>query len=83
MDARLVRKFLYVVAALIVLAIAAAFAYRFFGVELMRMAMVPGERFRPAAAMQAAAYREPRMWLARPDIPGNPALWTPAGHHPR
>lgn len=83
MDARLVRKFLYVVAALIVLAIAAAFAYRFFGVELMRMAMVPGERFRPAAAMQAAAYREPRMWLARPDIPGNPALWTPVGHRPR
>ena len=82
-EARLVRKFLYVVAGLVVLAIAAAFAYRFYGVELMRMAMVPGERFRPAAAIRAADYREPRMWLARPDLPGNPARWTPAGYRPR
>ena len=82
-DAALVRKFLYVVAGLIVLALAAALAYRIWGVEIMRMAMVPGERFRPAAAMPSDAYRERRMWLARPDIAGNPALWVPPGQRAR
>ncbi|KQT32263.1 hypothetical protein ASG29_10615 [Sphingomonas sp. Leaf412] len=79
----MVRKFLYVIAALVVLAIAGAFAYRFYGVELMRMAMVPGERFQTAAPFSPAAYREQKMWLARPDLPGNPALWTPTGYTPR
>ena len=74
------RKFLYVVATLIVLAIAAAFAYRLFGTQLMRFAMVPGEAYREQPRMAAAIYERPAMWLARPDKPGNPALWTPAGY---
>ncbi|MGJ3626612.1 DUF3089 domain-containing protein [Sphingomonas sp. MMS24-JH45] len=76
------RKFLYVFAGLIALAIAGALAYRIWGVEPMRMAMVPGQRFRPAQALAVDAYRDRRMWLARPDIPGNPASWTPRSHRP-
>ena len=76
------RKFLYVVAALIVLAIAAAFAYRLFGTQLMRLALVPGEAFRAQPAVSSRAYDSPRMWVARPDIAGNPSLWTPAGYRP-
>ena len=77
------RKFLYIFAALIVLVIAAALAYRLFGTDLMRMALTPGESFRRQASVQASAYDDPKLWLARPEIPGNPALWTPDGYAPR
>ncbi len=73
------RKFLYVVAGLIVLAIAAAFAYRLFGVEMMRQALIPGAAFRAQPAAAQGAYASKDLWIARPDMPGNPALWTPAG----
>ena len=76
------RKFLYVVAALIVLAIAAAFAYRLYGTQLMRLALVPSETFLAQPGMSSRAYDSPRMWVARPDIAGNPSLWTPAGFRP-
>lgn len=82
-DAPLARRFLYVFAALIVLAIAALFAYRIWGVELMRMAMVPGERFTAGRSIGAEAYRDPKMWFARPDIANNPTLWTPPGYRAR
>lgn len=83
MDDRLARKFLYVIAGLTVLAIAAAFAYRFWGVELMRMAMVPGERFAARPALAATDYRPAEMWLSRPDIAADPSRWTPPGYAPR
>lgn len=76
------RKFLYIVAVLIVLALAATFAYRIWGAELLRQAMVPGVRFESQAALPADSYARPDMWLARPDRPGNPALWTPQGIKP-
>ncbi|MBB4152990.1 hypothetical protein GGQ80_000878 [Sphingomonas jinjuensis] len=76
------RKFLYVMVGLIVLTIAAAFAYRLFGVDLMRMAMVPSEAFRAQPGVQSRAYDDAKMWLARPDLGGNPALWTPRGYTP-
>ena len=77
------RKFLYVVVALIVLATAAAFAYRLWGVGMMRMAMVPGESFRDQNRLTAKDYAPDSMWLARPALAGNPALWTPPGYSPR
>lgn len=76
------RKFLYVVAVLIVLALAAAFAYRFYGVQLMRQFMVPGGEVVALPPPDRAAYARAEMWIARPDKPGNPALWTPEGFKP-
>lgn len=76
------RKFLYVVAALIVLALASAFAYRIWGVQLMRQFMVPSARFEALPAQPAGAYADPAMWIARPDRPNNPARWTPPGVQP-
>lgn len=76
------RKFLYVVAGLIVLTIAAAFAYRVFGNQLLRWSTVPSESFQTQKATPADAYRDRAMWLARPDIPNNPALWVPGGYQP-
>lgn len=74
------RKFLYVVASLIVLVIAALLVYRIWGMQLIRAVMVPREAFAPLSPLPANAYDDPRMWIARPDITtGNPALWKPAG----
>lgn len=79
METSLARKFLYLVAILIVLAIAATFAYRIWGAQLLRQAMVPGARFEAQADLPADSYTRRGMWLARPDLPGNPALWLPQG----
>lgn len=76
----MVRKFLYVVAGLVVLAIAAAFIYRVWGVELIRRYMTPSVAFEAKPELADEAYAAPGMWLARPDIANNPALWVPAGH---
>lgn len=74
------RKFLYVVAGLIVLVLAALLVYRIWGMQLIRAVMVPREAFAPIAPLPANAYDDPKMWIARPDITrGNPALWKPAG----
>jgi hypothetical protein len=78
----LARKFLYFVTAMIVLAIAALLAYRLFGTELMRIAMVPSETFQAQREAPANIYARKILWLARPDRPGNPALWTPEGYAP-
>lgn len=77
---RVARKFLYVVAVLIVLVIAALLAYRVWGTQLIRLVMVPREPFAQLQPLPADAYVDARMWIARPDIgKDNPALWTPAG----
>ncbi|MEP9400945.1 DUF3089 domain-containing protein [Sphingomonas sp. VNH70] len=76
------RKFLYVVAGLIVLVIVAAFAYRLFGVDLMRRALVPGVAFRSEPAMAANAYADRGMWFARPGLTNTPADWLPPGVAP-
>ena len=76
------RKFLYFVAVMIVLAIAALLAYRLFGTQLMRAAMVPTETFRAQREAPRNIYARKIMWLARPDAPSNPALWTPPGYAP-
>jgi hypothetical protein len=78
----LARKFLYLVAILIMLVIAAAFAYRLFGVQIMRSALVPSAKFEAQAKTPPSAYTHRGMWLARPDIARNPALWTPPGYRP-
>ena len=77
------RKFLYGIVVLIVLVIAGAFAYRFYGNELIRAALVPGEQFRAQPSVASRAYDDRKMWLARPDLAHNPALWTPPGYAPR
>ena len=74
------RKFLYVIAFLIALVIAGAVAYRLFGQQMLRFALVPSEEFRAQPGVPSKAYEEARMWVARPDIASNPSLWTPTGY---
>ena len=74
------RKFLYVVAALIVLVIAALAALRFFAADLTRIAFVPDEKFAPPPGPAAGLYADPAMWIARPDLGAKDlSRWTPDG----
>jgi hypothetical protein len=75
-------RFLWVIAGLTVLFILAAGAYRLFERQLMRWAMVPSVDFRAVPMPPGADYRQSRLWIARPDIAGNPSLWAPPGFAP-
>jgi hypothetical protein len=75
----LARRFLWVVAGLVVLVLIGALAMRLFGTEFMRLTMVPGSAFEGGPAAVTSVYERPRMWIARPDVPNNPSLWTPPG----
>ena len=75
----LARRFLWIVAILVFLVIAAAFAYRLFGQQLLRAAMVPSVEFAASPQADIPDYSRPDGWNAHPALPHNPALWTPAG----
>ena len=76
------RKFLYLMIVLILLVIAGGFAFRFYWNDLMKAALIPSAQFEGGAVAPEHAYEKPGMWFARPDIPNNPALWTPANYKP-
>lgn len=74
------RRFLWIIAILVVLVIAAATIYRLFGYQLISAALVPRVEFATATPPPAPDYAKPASWQARPDIKDNVALWTPAGY---
>lgn len=61
------------------LPLASAFSYRFWGMELLKRTFVPGGEVAHLKPLEPADYSNPAHWLARPDKPGNPALWAPDG----
>ena len=75
----LARRFLWVVAGLTMLVMAAALAYRLFGAELMRFAMVPSADFEGGPPAAPDLYADKAMWIARPGTGTSPASWMPAG----
>jgi hypothetical protein len=78
-DLMLARRFLWVVAGLVLLFLAGALALRLFGTQFMRWTMVPGVAFEGGPPVPTNAYARRELWIARPDIAGNPSLWTPPG----
>ncbi|WP_108810156.1 DUF3089 domain-containing protein [Sphingorhabdus sp. Alg231-15] len=75
------RKFLYFVAAMIVLVIAGAFVLRVYGEELAEVVFVPDTEFQAQEVLEDSIYADVSMWYARPEIKkGNPALWLPQGY---
>lgn len=78
------RKFLYAVAAMIVLVLAGALAYRLAGDRLIRAALVPTADFTPLPPAPVRAYAEdPGLWHSRPGKgSADPARWVPAGYQP-
>jgi len=81
-QAMLARRFLWVVAAIVILFVIGAIGYKLFELQLMRLAFVPKTEFRAVPLAAGASYRNADLWIARPDIGGNPALWTPEGFAP-
>ncbi len=76
----MVRKFLYLVAACVVLYIGARLALQFYPGALSRWAFVPRERYVPQKPLAANVYADPKMWFSRPGNGGtDPARWVPKG----
>ncbi len=75
----LARRFLWLVAGLTVLFIVGAILYKIFELQLMRFVMVPKVEFAEVPMRPGASYADRDLWIARPDIPDSPALWTPPG----
>ena len=79
----LARRFLWIVAGLVVLLLVLALAYRIFQMDLMKAAMVPTAQFVEQERPEPGpTYADAEMWIARPDIPNNPSAWTPEGFVP-
>lgn len=77
------RKFLYVIAALIVLVLSAGMAWQIWGPQLVGKALVPTVAFKAEPPQPRTAYADPRMWYSRPpNSADDPALWTPTGFAP-
>lgn len=71
------RKFLIIIAVIIMLIFTAGVIWTLFNERLMQLALVPKSEFVAQKAVSNAAYADSKMWVARPDIPSNPALWMP------
>ncbi|GAA4644248.1 DUF3089 domain-containing protein [Pontixanthobacter gangjinensis] len=75
----MVRKFLYFIATIIVLVIAAGFVLTIWSKELTRLALVPSAEFVEQTPLEENAYQDPEMWFSRPGIgTSDPARWQPA-----
>ena len=75
----LARRFLYIIAALIVLVLAIGLTWTLAQDRLMRMAFVPSTEFAPMPDSTAPDYAQAASWLARPGLRDDPARWLPPG----
>jgi hypothetical protein len=77
------RKFLYVIAGLIILVLGVGMVWQLWGQQLVTKALVPTVAFKAEPAQPRTAYADPRMWYSRPPNSANdPALWAPTGYAP-
>src|SRR3546814_3100931 len=77
MEPRLARKFLYLIAAIILLVLGVGIAYQLAPGWFGLVAFVPSTEFEPQAAIASNAYDDAKMWLARPGLEGDPSAWRP------
>ncbi|SNS46888.1 Protein of unknown function [Sphingomonas laterariae] len=73
------RRFLYVIAGVIVLLLAAGIGWNLFQDRLLRAAFVPSAPFAPLADATAPDYAGAAAWLARPDLPDDPSRFVAPG----
>jgi hypothetical protein len=76
---RVARKFLYLMAGLIVVALAGAIGWNLFQDRIMRAAFVPATPFVAPPPAGTPDYARPAAWLSRPDLAQDPSRWTPLG----
>ena len=73
------RKFLWIIAALIVLVLAVLFALRIWATELTAITFVPSAEFETQSPLEDNAYDDPALWYSRPGMgAADPARWQPA-----
>lgn len=73
------KKFLYLVAIVIVLFLAGAIALNLFATEITRFVYVPRGDFVAQEPLEENAYQDPALWYSRPGIgTSDPARWQPA-----
>lgn len=73
------KKFLYFIAACIVILLVAGIIYKRFEAEITALALVPSAEFVEVEPLEDNAYESPTMWYSRPGIGVNdPARWQPA-----
>lgn len=77
MEPTLARKFLYLVAAVILVILGIGIAYQLNPGWFGRVAFVPSAAFVEQTAAAPNAYDDPHMWLARPGMEDDPADWRP------
>jgi len=75
----LARRFLYIIAILIVIAVAIRIGWDAASDRLMRMTFVPRVAFTPLPDATAPDYGWPQAWLSRPDLGSDPSRWLPDG----
>jgi hypothetical protein len=74
------RKFLYVVAALIILVLTGAFIVRAYEKELTEFAFVPTTKFEKQESLATNIYDDPNMWFSMGKSGAdNPVRWQPEG----
>lgn len=75
----LARRFLWVIAILIMLVITGLITYWLFGVQIIRAALTPRTEFTQSTAGPRPDYTNPQSWAAHPERANNPSRWTPEG----
>lgn len=73
------RKFLYLIAGLVVLVAATMVALSIWSEKLSEWAFVPQVPFTAQPAKTANAWDAPAMWIARPGLADDPSRWLPSG----
>ncbi|WP_088311553.1 DUF3089 domain-containing protein [Novosphingobium sp. B 225] len=76
------RKFLYLVAILIALFVAAGLVFQLAPDKVMRLAFVPSKPFAAPLALPANRYADQKLWFARPGLASDPLHWEPKGAKP-
>jgi hypothetical protein len=76
----LARRFLWIIAVIIVVVVGAAVAYRLFGQALIAAATVPSVTYDASPRAAGPDYARPDAWYANPALASDPARWTPAGY---
>jgi hypothetical protein len=76
------RKFLYIIAVIVVLIIAGLLALRFWADDLTELTFVPTAQFTAQPALADNVYEKPAMWISRPGLGAgkDPARWLPDGY---
>lgn len=76
------RKFLYIIAALIVVVFAGRVALTFWAGDLSAVAFTPRVAFEPQPPLAPDAYTDPKLWHSRPGVATSPANRLPQGTKP-